>query len=58
MSIPKKNTSYDPEFDKNVCDYFRQQLLQSKTVCKKCIREGRIYNYEPMVTNHNCWKYS
>lgn len=58
LTQPKYNTSYDPCFDKTVCEYFQTKLLEEKTSCTKCKNEGRIYNKEPMMSNHNCWKYS
>ena len=51
-------TSYDPEFDKEIQKYFQQKRLESKTSCSVCMNEGRTFNYEPMRSSHNCWKYS
>ena len=51
-------TSYDPEFDKKVCEYYKQSYLESETTCTRCRSEGRIFNKENMKSNHNCWKYS
>ncbi len=50
--------SYDPQFDESVCDFLQQQHLQEKTNCGRCKTEGRVYNNEPLKSNHNCWKYS
>lgn len=55
---PNNATSYDPEFNRQVCDYFIQKSRNEKTTCSRCKREGRIYNYEKLKSNHNCWKYS
>lgn len=51
-------SSYDPEFDKKICEYFVQSHLDEKTSCGKCKHEGRIFNKDPMKSSHNCWKYS
>lgn len=51
-------SSYDPEFDKQVCNYFQQKRLESETSCKRCRNEGRVFNKDPMLSDHNCWKYS
>lgn len=51
-------TSYDPQFDKSICNYFTRQHLNEKTDCVVCKTEGRIYNKDPLKSNHNCWKYS
>lgn len=50
--------SYDPHFDKSVADYWSQHHFNDKTNCAKCIAEGRIFNKDPLKSNHNCWKYS
>lgn len=57
---PKTNSysSYDPYFDKQICGYFNQSYLESKTSCEKCKNEGRKFNKDPMLSIHNCWKYS
>ena len=57
---PKINSylSYDPDFDRNICEYFNKSYLESKVTCEKCKNEGRIFNKEPMLSVHNCWKYS
>ncbi len=55
---PELTTSYDQEFDKNVCSYFQQERLSAETNCSKCKSEGRKFNNEPLLSNHNCWKYS
>jgi len=52
------SSSYDPYFDKQICEYFQQSHLDRKTACSKCKNEGRIFNKDPMLSNHNCWKYS
>ena len=53
-----KTKSYDIGFDEKICDYFQQTRLEEKTTCIKCKNEGRIFNKDPMKSNHNCWKYS
>lgn len=55
---PCRFFSYDPTFDKTVCEYFRKTYLEQETSCNKCKNEGRLYNNQPMKSNHNCWKYS
>ncbi len=57
---PQTNTlaSYDPDFDKKLCDFFQHSRLEEKTTCVKCIDDGRVFNKEPMKSLHNCWKYS
>jgi len=50
--------SYDHDFDKKIGEFFQQSHLKEKTMCVKCINEGRIFNKDPMKSNHNCWKYS
>ncbi len=50
--------SHDPQFDESVCEFFKEQHLQEKTNCGRCKTEGRVYNSEPLKSNHNCWKYS
>lgn len=52
------NVSYDPKFDEMICNYFRCSELERKTECKRCINEGRLFNKDPMLSVHNCWKYS
>lgn len=50
-------SSYCPEFDKKLCEYFEQQYLEAETTCVRCQQEGRIYNKEPKKSNHKCHKY-
>lgn len=53
-----KNSSYDPEFDKEICQYFNSRYLESRTTCTVCKKEGRVFNKDHILSNHNCWKYS
>ena len=50
--------SYDPEFDREVCNYFQQSRLESVPRCSRCRKEGRLLEKDPMLSVHNCWKYS
>ncbi len=54
----RRVVSHDPLFDEIVCEFFKQEELEQKTNCGRCKTEGRIYNNEPLKSNHNCWKYS
>lgn len=53
-----KLVSYNPSFDEEICNYFKNKHLEEKTVCERCKNEGRLYNKDPMLSIHNCWKYS
>lgn len=60
-SINKINQYYRAElgvFEKNLNEYGKKKYMESKTSCGRCRSEGRTYNCEPMVSYHNCWKYS
>ena len=51
-------SSYDPDFDIKMGDFYQRARLEEKITCGKCIHEGRIFNKDQMKSNHNCWKYS
>jgi hypothetical protein len=52
-----KFTSYCPEFDKEICKFFNEQHLNAETDCLRCKQDGKVYNKDPLKSNHNCWKY-
>ena len=57
--VPKANNyeSYDPEFNRQVCDYFvkQRQMQKSEEICGRCRQE--VSEGKPK-SHHNCWKYS
>ena len=50
-----KITSYDPNFDKSICNFFTEQLINEKTICGRCKAEA---DNGSIKSTHNCWKYT
>jgi hypothetical protein len=51
-------SSYVSDFDKETRDFFQEKFLDEKTNCAKCKLDGRKFKKDPMISLHNCWKYS
>lgn len=52
------STSYDPEFDASIRDFYREQYRESTPSCQRCIREGRLRNCDPLKSQHDCDQHS
>lgn len=55
------NTPYNnilKNSDKETQEHYHKIYLESEVSCSRCRSEGRVYNKDPLISNHNCWKYS
>jgi hypothetical protein len=61
-NAPKQNNKCQNQvlnnFDDEMIAFHKREYLKRPTSCSHCKSEGRKYNFEPMRSVHNCWKYS
>jgi hypothetical protein len=47
----------DPAFVAEISKFHWDAIKDKEVDCPRCKRDGRMYNKDPMKSNHNCWKY-
>ena len=57
----EKPTLYELEVNQLYEQINKERYENTKDLppeCSKCRQDGRLKNSDPMLSNHNCWKYS